>query len=140
MTDRIQVAHPTGGRTLVKRAERDATDINNIVKRARAGYMPAPNAQQPRYGDFTQGSDFREALTAIRQAESNFHDLPSAVRSHCKNDPAEFLDLVFDPERRDELVALGLVEELAPEGSTPQKPDQPATGPGPSAPNTDATT
>jgi len=121
---RDPVIHPAGGRVMVKKADQQSTDINEIVRRARAGQMPRLNARQPLWGDFSEGSDFFHQLTRVRSAESAFMDLPPNIRRHCNGDPGEFLNMVYDPDRRDELVELGLVPELAPAAVTTEKDGQ----------------
>jgi len=130
MTDRVRVIHPEGGRLMTKQAPAAEQDINTIMGRWIAhGVPPRAGAGQPRYGDFSSGQDFQTSLNQIREAEQQFQELPANVRQYCRNDPGEFLDLVMDPERRDELVRLGLLEERVPE-SAPPKPAPPATDPG----------
>ncbi len=99
---------------LTKQSEKDLTDVNLIMDSwvqtgaAVAGHLnPAPGS----YGDFSSGIDYHEAMSAVRDAELCFAALPAKVRSHCENDPGKFLEMVYDPDRRDELEALGIVEE-----------------------------
>ncbi len=109
---RLQVAHPSGGPCLVKKSEQDSTDVNLIMNSWIRG-APIPGVLNPapgRYGDFSSGLDYRSALTAVRDAETAFAAMPPKVRNHCDNDPGKLLDMFYDPERREELVALGLVE------------------------------
>ncbi len=112
-TERLRVGHPEGGPQRTKLAEQDSTDVNLIMDSwvhtgaAVAGHLnPAPG----RYGDFSSGLDYRTALTAVRDAEAAFAALPPKVRNHCENDPGQLLDMYIDPDRRDELEKLGMVE------------------------------
>ncbi len=125
MRERIRVTHPEGGESKVKQSLTEGTDINKILARwTRDGAGTAHvNRQAPRYGDFSSGVDYQEAANAIRAAERDFAELPSAVRAHVKNDPGEFLDMIFDPERRSELVELGLVPDAVPEEIAPKMQD-----------------
>ncbi len=110
--ERKRVSHPSGGPVLVKLAEQDSTDVNLIMDSwihagaAVAGHM---NKNVGQYGDFSSGLDYHTAMNAVKEADAYFMCLPPKVRSHVDNDPGKLLDLVYDPERRDELVELGLV-------------------------------
>ncbi len=113
-----RVYHPSGGEMLTKQSERDSTDVNLIMDSwvhaggAVAGHL---NTAQASYGDFSSGIDYHEALNRVKAAEASFADLPASIRGHVENDPGQFLDMVFDPERRSELEQLGLVSMQEPE-------------------------
>lgn len=109
--DRVRVSQPEGGRMTTKQAMRDETDVRVIVRKyQQAGVIPRLEAREPWYGDFSNVDDYLTALNRVREAQSAFEALPSVVRDHVGNDPGEFIRLVTDPERRPELVELGLVE------------------------------
>lgn len=134
MTDRIRVVHPEGGPLMTKQAMALDTDINAIVSRWIAhGQVPRASNAPARYGDFSSGLEFHGAMNQVREAEQHFMELPAHIRRHCRNDPGEFLDLVMNPERRAELVELGLVEGQVPpkasEVPEPVEPAAPAAGP-----------
>jgi phage internal scaffolding protein len=105
--------------TLTQQNTAEQTDINYIVATfSKTGILPQAK-QVPTYGDFSQVSDFREALELIQEANEMFNSLPSAARSHFSNDPALFLD--FMENRPDEalLAKLGLSDHVA----LPQTPE-----------------
>ncbi len=118
--DYPRVFHPSGGPMLTKQSEKDLTDVNLIMDSwihagaAVAGHL---NAAEGAYGDFSSGIDYHAALDAVRESERVFAALPPKVRDYVDNDPGKLLDLVFDPERRDELVELGLVAREEPDGA-----------------------
>lgn len=115
-----RVRHAGGGKSRTRQSDTAATDMNKIVaKYHESGIMPPLPGREPRYGDFGSGISFHEALNAVRSAEAEFENLPVAVRRHVKNDPGEFLDMVYDPSRRGELEELGLVETQAPTAAPP---------------------
>lgn len=102
-----------GGR--VKKSFRGESDINAIMRKyVSTGVSPMFNAREPRYGDFSSGVDYLTAANLVRLVESRFQELPAAIRSHCKNDPADLLDLVNNPGRKDECVKLGLLPAAEP--------------------------
>lgn len=127
--ERVRVVQPEGGRVLTKQAMRDETDVRLIVRKFhQAGVIPRLEAREPWYGDFSNVDDYLTALNRVRAAQEGFEALPAAVRDHVDNDPGEFVRLVTDPERRAELVELGLVSAPAPD------PEAPAVLPAPAPP------
>jgi len=135
-----RVTHAGGGRMMTKQAEAAETDINAIIRRHRQMGVPFPQGGDANYGDFSNALDFHSALNRVREAEQTFALLPPDVREFCQNDPGRFLDLVMDPDRRDELVALGLVEGAMPAAAKPAAappapaPPAPAEPPVPGSP------
>jgi len=113
---RERVSHCGGGVLKTKQSEAEACDVNLIVSKWRRTGAPPP-MKTPGYGDMTGSTDYHEMMNRVKQADSDFEELPSAVRRHCGQDPGKFLDMVSDPERRGELEELGLIPERAPEGS-----------------------
>lgn len=110
MRERVRVTQPEGGRLTTKQSMRDETDIRVIIRKyQKAGVIPRLESREPWYGDFSSVDDYLSALNRVREAQSAFEALPSVVRDHVDNDPGEFIRLVSDPERRSELVKLGLV-------------------------------
>lgn len=118
-----RVTSPGGGPRRTKQAFGEDSDVNAIMRKYLAtGILPHVNRAPPRYGDFTGVEDYHEALVKVRTAEQLFSELPAKVRDHCRNDPAEFLDLVFDPARRPECVELGLVDAVADQAAVAAAP------------------
>lgn len=129
MVDRVRVVHPEGGEKMVKDSLAADTDINNIIARHVAHGIPLPlNGKQAVYGDFSDSLDFHEALNRVRAAEAEFGMLPAHVRAYCQNDPGMFLDLVLDPERKDELIKLGMLESQVPEMIADTRSETPVEG------------
>lgn len=123
--ERIRVTAPSGGDSRTKQADALASDINNIMDRfVTHGQIPETGAN-PTYGDFSQIGDLHSAMNRVQAAQDDFDALPSSVRRATNNDPGEFLDMVYDPDRRGELEKLGLVENLAPAAAPPAKPEEP---------------
>lgn len=118
MRERKRVTHPEGGRVLTKQSMAAETDVNAIMARhvAHGTGVLHVNHAAATYGDFSSGLDYASALNQIMGAQRDFERLPAEVRAHVENDPGKFLAMVFDPERRDELEGLGLVDPREPEG------------------------
>jgi len=123
-----RVQHAGGGRLMTKQAEAAETDMNAIIRRHRNTGAPFPVNGNATYGDFSGSLDFHAALTRVREAELTFALLPAEVREAARNDPGVFLDMVHDPEKRDELVKLGLVEAAIPAAPV-EAPVEPAPVP-----------
>lgn len=123
---RIRVTAPEGGRRLVKASMKDETDINVIVARWRkTGELPMSSGQ-PTYGDFSSSLDYHACMNRVVEADAAFMKLPSRVRSYCKNDPGEYLDLCLNPERVKEREDLGLQDAQLPEKALLVRLEEPA--------------
>lgn len=131
MTDRVRVIHPEGGEKMVKESLSEESDVNNIMEKwINTGVVPFGNGKEARYGDFSSGDDYHEAMVKVQEAEEHFALLPARVRAACDNDPAKFLDMVQDDEQVARLEKLGLVEEAKPPKAEEPVVDEPG-GPGP---------
>lgn len=104
-----RVYSESGIKSLTKQSDALNSDVNSIVARHIAHRIPLPQATSARYGDFSGIRDYHEALNRVNAMNDSFSKLPANVRKHCHNDPGEFLDLVYDTSRREELELLGLV-------------------------------
>lgn len=121
--ERRRVTQPEGGEVKTKQADALRTDVNAIMARWIHHGVPPEQRQGARYGDFSSGLDYQTSLDQVIAAQRDFEALPAHVRKHCQNDPREFLAMVFDEGRRDELLELGLIEA--------ELPDTPAPAPDP---------
>ena len=70
----------------------------------------------PKYGDFSTGLSYHDAMTRVTDAQHSFEHLPAHIKKHCRQDPGEFLDMVFDPARRAEMIELGMIDAAVPDG------------------------
>lgn len=124
---RVRVVHPEGGALMTKQSMAAETDINQIVARHVAHGAPFFEDGRATYGDFTGVDSYHEALNSLNRAQDDFAKLPASIRDHVGNDPGEFLEMVFNPARRQELVDLGLVEAAVPVAA-PATPEEPIAG------------
>jgi len=107
----VHVGLSFSGNGRTKQAHKDECDVNKIVKRfEKTGVLAHTAARQAAYGDFSP-IDYREAVEIVMKAEEAFSQLPAKVRYRFNNDPQAFLDACENPEYRDELEALGLIEK-----------------------------
>lgn len=117
--ERVRVPTVISGESRTKQGLRDDTDVNLIVRKYReSGELPHLSRVAPRYGDFATADDYLSAMLKVKEAERLFGELPAPVRDHVRNDPAQLLAMVFDPDRVDECEALGLVSEAEPRAAT----------------------
>lgn len=96
--------------SMTKQSFREDADINVLVARFKAGQEQPPPPGRALYGDFTKVGDYLEAMTKVAEANSQFEQLTSSVRSRFRNDPAELLAFCDDPANAEEGVQLGLFE------------------------------
>lgn len=95
--------------SLAQQHARDECDINTIVRRfGLTGELPN-GVKAPRYGDFTEATDYHTSLNAVRAADAAFMQLPADIRTRFNNDAGAFVDFVSDDSNRAEAEKLGLV-------------------------------
>ncbi len=129
--NRVSVSASEGGRT--KQSFQFDADPNTLMRQfVKTGKKEILEQTQSvaQYGDFSEIPDFFTALIQVQQCTEEFNELPVNIRVHVNNSPAEFLDLVSDPDRHAECVDLGLFEPDDRTMSIPQPPEQnpPAEG------------
>lgn len=104
-------------------------NINTIVRNfGITGKMPE-NPRLPMYGDFSEITDYRSALEAVRSADASFMELPADVRAKFENDPQRLLEAVSVPGNEAMLRDLGLISSSVPAGEP-----APAPAPAPAPP------
>lgn len=138
MSERVEgrVFTPVGERSRTKQSFSAESDINAIMRKyLSTGVVPEVRPGEGRFGDFTSGADYFEAMVRVRQAEAIFAALPVQVRIACDHDPRKLLDLVYsaDPADRKKAEDLGLVER-----AKDLPPEVPAAGEVPPAGGTGA--
>lgn len=122
-----------GGPSLTKQSFRKECDINRIMaKYVKTGELP-PGLGVGRYGDFSQASDYLEALQTIESSQKQFASLPSGVRTFFRNDPSVMLEFVSNPDNLEKAHELGLLSQEGAERLASRRVTQaPSASPGPS--------
>ncbi len=118
--------HPKCGKTMTEQHHAKSCDINTIMaKYQKTGLIDHVTQHQGTYGDVS-GADFKKAQDLVAEQKSIFYELPSEVRTQFDNDPANYLDLVCEP---DGLVTLQDMLNPAPEEpeNAPPKPSSEGT-------------
>lgn len=109
--------------TLTQQHQRDEVDVNNIMKRyVKSGVIDHVNKNEPFYGE-VPACQYHEAVEQIKLADDMFSELPSPIRKHFDNDPAQFLAFVQDPRNKDDLYTMGLASSPV-QTSGPEKPPE----------------
>lgn len=112
----IEVLDPKTGEPYPSKtiqSQKDASDINNIVKKYRPGELLAESeAAIKQYGDFTIINEFDEAQNVVAKAKQSFDQLPATIREKFNNNPGEFFEFATNPANNEELVKLGLATKI----------------------------
>lgn len=112
--------------SMTQQSDAKDTDINVIMQRYKVtGQIPLPRIA-PNYGDFSEVTDYREALERVQYANEVFNSLPAKLRAQFSNNPAEFVDFATNPENIDEMRKMGLAppkrEDIITTPATPPAP------------------
>lgn len=119
MSVRLRVPYvDESGVSRTKQSFKDECDINNILGNyERTGFISHVKENQGRYEDVSSGTDYREGLNVVLEAERMFMELPAPVRSKFENDPGKFLDFVSDPKNVKSMIDLGIAFEVKKDAS-----------------------
>ena len=99
-----------------RQSEADSCDINKIMERFnRTGKLPSMQTQPAQYGD-SRVVDFQAAQNLIKEAKTQFLNLPSKTRKAFGNDPQVFLEALNDKsiENSEALLKLGILVPVKP--------------------------
>lgn len=111
---------------MTSQADAAEADINVIMSRySKTGQLPQV-IQPGQYGDFSQVTDYRDAVDLVRRSEELFHQVPAETRKKFDNDPAKFLEFAQNSDNIDKMVEYGLAEKRQ---APPEKGDAKATEP-----------
>lgn len=122
MSPNGRVYSESGVKSRTKQSDALSSDVNSIVARHVAHKVPLPEGQRFTYGDFSDIESYHDCANRVKLAEREFMQLPASLRKHVHNDVGELLELVYDPSRRQELEAMGLVPGHVPAAAEPSEP------------------
>jgi phage internal scaffolding protein len=125
-----QQAIKDGEEVRVEQSHKDEVNINNIIKKHGADLVSQVAQLQEWQFDDVVGNDFQESMNAIIKARDTFEKVPSKIRKEFDNDPAKFMDFVYNPDNQDKLVEMGLAEKtpvMEPLQVTVVSPEPPPT-------------
>ena len=105
---RVEPFH-TVGESMTQEQFAEESEINNIIRsHDRNGVIEHINKGNAIYGDFSNITDFSEALDQIREAQNEFQQIPSEIREKFQNDAGQFFKFASNPDNIQELRDLGL--------------------------------
>lgn len=95
-----------------KQSHKDECDINKILDQfKRTGMINFVNNNSAMYADVSD-VDFQGAMNDVARVRQMFEQLPAHVRARLGHDPANFVEVLGDPEQEDLAVELGLKEKV----------------------------
>lgn len=98
--------------SLTDQSGKDDADINTLVRRfGLTGHIPVLD-RVPLQSDFVQLTDYHSALNALIAADETFMSLPADLRSRFDHDAGKFVEFCSNPDNRDELLNLGLIDKV----------------------------
>ncbi len=124
---RVQTVNDDPSETIQSQAQE--ADINEILRKYKAvGIVDNLNYAEATFMDVTAFEDYADVMNQTILAEREFLKLPSKVREIFNHDVAQWLDAAHDQEKRDELVAKGLIKGPAEDGPAGPAGGVPASG------------
>lgn len=95
--------------SLTRQSEKDQTDLNKIIKKAKAGeIITHVNEATAQYFDNTEVNEFQVSMNIVANGTQAFEQLPSDIRKKFHNDAGEFLEFACDPDNAEKMIKLGL--------------------------------
>jgi phage internal scaffolding protein len=112
--DKDEVSNETGllcqDESLAQQHMKDECDINVIIERfGVTGELPN-SPVSPRYGDFSEVTDYHTALNQINATMDDFMAMPAKLRVRFDHDPVKLLEFLQNDQNRDEAIQLGLID------------------------------
>lgn len=110
---------------LTKQEFLEESDINVIIARfQKSGVLPNTFGNVGSYGDFSQVTNFQDAIIKVQEAEDMFMSLPARIRAKFDNDPSQFLEFADNPENQDALVEMGVIDKASVKATEPAAPPE----------------
>lgn len=100
------------GPSKTRASQQKETEINGIIsKYDRTGTLTHITRSVPRFDDVSNITDYKSALDQVLEAQKQFSQLPSDLRSHFDNDPGKLIEFLSDSKNLEKAVEMGLVEK-----------------------------
>jgi len=106
--NRIQFTQPDDEEIRVEQSHKQEADINNIVKKHGLDLIAKTAAMQTFKYDENPSNDFQEVMQAVITAEKSFSSIPSEIRKEFDNNPAKFMDFIYNPDNKQKMIDMGL--------------------------------
>lgn len=105
---RVSLSLPTESH--VEQTHVGSTNINAIMRKYRkTGELPPPREGGKLYGDFGAAEDYHTTQNRLIEANAQFMDMPSHLRTRFDNDAGLFFQFVNDPDNLEEAQEMGLI-------------------------------
>jgi len=120
---RVRVYHPHSDVKLTEQSHKDEVNVNTIMRKAmRTGLLPQ-RGNPGFYGDFSNVTDYFDAVNRVKEAEASFMTLPADIRKRFDNEPGKLLAFLDNASNEDEARELGILPPLPSEA--PVEPETP---------------
>lgn len=120
VTKRKKTAITFSGKGLTRQSEKDDCDINKILDRYVETGVISGMGQPQKFG-YASELSYTESMQIVADAQSQFEQLPSEIRTRFENKPEKFLAFVENEENRPEMAEMGL---MAPDWVDPTLDDR----------------
>lgn len=117
-------------KSLALQSAKDECDVNVIMKKyEKSGLITHMNTFEGFYADVSAVPSLADAFHVVEAASAQFMELPADLRARFENDPEQYLAFVMNPDNRDEMIKLGMIEKPK-EGTVvvPPSPPLPVQG------------
>jgi phage internal scaffolding protein len=112
----------TEGESLTQEQFAEESEINNILRsHDRNGVIEHINRGNAIYGDFSNITDFSDALDQIKEAQEEFQGIPWQIREKFENDAGQFFKFASNPDNIQELREMGLADPKPSEAMPSEK-------------------
>ncbi len=132
---RVQTINDDPSETI--QSDMHRADIMAVLRQYKEiGIAENLNYAEAQFRDISEFTDFADAMRHAKMAKEEFMKLPSKAREIFHHSVEEWLDAAHDQEKRDALVAAGIIEaspEVIIPGTPPVGPPAPAPTPAPGA-------
>jgi phage internal scaffolding protein len=99
----------TEGESMTQQHFQEESEINNILRsHDRNGIIEHIHRGNAIYADFSEITDFSDALHQIKEAQQEFLNIPSEIREKFQNDAGQFFKFATNPDNISELRKMGL--------------------------------
>ena len=109
--ERVQTEFDPEEPSMTEQHHKKSCDINHIMKKyENSGFVEHVNKYQGNYSDLSGLTSYHESMNIVTRAQQAFEQLPSNIRTQFSNDPGKFVEFVSNPDNKDEMEKMGLIE------------------------------
>jgi phage internal scaffolding protein len=128
--ERKRVQMKPSGESLTQQHFAKDADVRNIIKQYdRTGLIANVARGVAQYGDYSEINEYRESLDMVNRANDNFMQLPAEIREKFGNDAGTFFEFATNPENKEKMIELGLMEAPVVKREMPEKAKKEASEP-----------